>query len=157
MLKDFKTFAMRGNVIDLAVGVIIGGAFGRIVTSLVNDILMPVIGLLTGGQKFSNMFLLLKEAPTGESVNTITDAAALNLPTLNYGMFITQVIDFIVIAFTIYAIVKIITKARMAAEGIINKDKEPEIPALPTIKKCPFCITEIHIEAKKCPNCTSQL
>jgi len=157
MLKDFKTFAMRGNVIDLAVGVIIGGAFGRIVSSLVNDILMPVIGLLTGGQKFSNMFLLLKEAPSGEVVETIADAAALNLPTLNYGMFITQIIDFIVIAFTVYVIVKIITKARLTAEGIIKRDKEPEVPAPPTTKTCPFCISEIHLEAKKCPNCTSQL
>lgn len=161
MLKEFKAFAMRGNVIDLAVGVIIGGAFGKIVSSLVADIIMPVVGLLTGGQKFANMFLLLKDPPAGSTVTTIAQAAELNLPTLNYGIFITQIIDFLIIAFTIFIMVKLITKARTAAENIKNIGREAEIEAVPepepTTKECPFCKSTIHIEAVRCPNCTSQL
>ena len=157
MLKEFKTFIMRGNVIDLAVGVIIGGAFGKIVTSLVGDIIMPVVGLITGGQKFANMFVLLKQPPAGESVETIADAAALNLPTLNYGMFITQIIDFLIIALTIFLMVKLINKARKTADSLISKGKVPDAAPVPTTKICPFCKTQIHIDATKCPNCTSQL
>ncbi len=157
MIKEFKTFVMRGNVIDLAVAVIIGGAFGRIVTSLVADIIMPVVGLLTGGQKFANMFVLLKDPPAGEAVNTIEEAAALNLPTLNYGLFITHIIDFVIIAFAIFMMIKLITKARETADSIINRGKVPDPAPVPTTKICPFCKTEINIEATRCPNCTSQL
>ena len=142
MLKEFKDFILRGNVLDLAVAVIIGVAFGAIVVSFVKDILMPPIGLLLGNVDFSNLFLSLK----GESYPSLAAAQAAGAPTLNYGLFINTIINFIIVAFAIFMVV------RMA-----NRMKKPEAPAAPATKDCPYCKTSIHIEATRCPNCTSEL
>ena len=143
MLKEFKQFAMKGNVIDLAVGVIIGAAFGKIITSLVNDIIMPLIGLLIGNIDFTNLFIVLGKGHFA----TIKDATNAGVPTLNYGLFINNIIDFLIIAFSIFIVVKQIGKFT----------KKKEVPAPITTKKCIYCLSEIHIEATKCPNCTSNL
>jgi large conductance mechanosensitive channel len=159
MWKEFKSFALKGNVLDLAIGVIIGGAFGKIVASLVSDIIMPSVGLLLGGRNFSNMFVLLKKAPVGSVINTIEDAKNLNLPTLNYGVFMTQVIDFIIIAFSIFIIIKIITSVKSVTSKTIrakNGVPAPEPAPPPTTKECPFCRSVIHLEASRCPHCTSE-
>ena len=142
MLKEFKAFAMRGNVIDLAVGIIIGGAFGRIVTSFVNDVLMPPIGVLLGGVNFANYFITLK----GDRFPTLEAAQAAGAVTLNYGMFINTIIDFIIVAFAIFLLIR-----------QINKLQQPAPAAAPTTKDCPFCVTAIPIKATRCPNCTSAL
>ncbi len=142
MLKEFKEFINRGNVIDMAVGVIIGGAFGKIVTSLVNDILMPLIGKLTGGVDFSNLFVSLD----GTSYNTLQAAEEAGAAVLKYGAFIQSVIDFLIIAFCIFMMVKATMKVK----------KQPA-PADPTTKTCPLCKTEIPIGAVKCPNCTGDI
>lgn len=158
MWKEFKAFALKGNVINLAIGVIIGAAFGKIVTSLVNDIIMPVIGLITGGSNFDNLFILLRKAPAGTVVTTIEEAKALNIPTLNYGLFLTQILDFLIIALVIFMIIRMITKLSMVtANKIKNLRGVPEPVELPTTKECPFCKTIIHIDAVRCPNCTTQL
>lgn len=157
MLKEFKAFALKGNVIDLAVGVIIGAAFGKIVSSLVNDLIMPLIGLLTGAKNFANLFLLLKKAPAGSVITTIEDAKALNIPTLNYGVFISNVVDFVIVAFVIFMMIQAIVKLKDAADKrLLKKNGAPEVPA-PTTKTCPFCRTTIDIEATRCPSCTSAL
>ena len=149
-LNEFKTFAMRGNVIDLAIGVIIGGAFGKIITSVVNDLFMPIIGLLTGGTNVSSMFLLLGKVPEGAEVpETIEKAKELGIATFNYGNFIQTVIDFILVALCLFLVVKAINKTK--------KKEAPAAPAAPTTKTCPFCCTEIAIKATRCPNCTSEL
>lgn len=142
MLSEFKKFIMRGNVLDLAIGVIIGGAFGKIVASLVNDVLMPVIGLLLGKVDFSGLFVSLN----GQSYATLAEAKAAKAPTLNYGVFINTVIEFLIVAFVIFIIVK-----------QVNRFQKPEPVAAPTTKDCPQCCTAIPIAAKRCPNCTSQL
>ena len=146
-MEEFKTFVMRGNVLDLAVGVIIGGAFQKIITSMVNDIIMPVITLITGGIDFKQWFLALD----GNTYATLEDAQKAGAATLNYGVFITEVINFLIIAFVIFMIVRTVNKISEAA-----KPKE-EVPAAPTTKKCPHCCSEIAIEATRCPNCTSVL
>lgn len=144
MLKEFKEFALRGNVIDLAIGVIIGGAFGKIVTSFVNDIIMPPIGLLLGNVNFTNLFITLK----GEKYATLADAAANGAVTLNYGVFINTVVDFLIVAFVIFIVIKQINRLR----------RQPEpAPAVPTTKECPYCYSTIAIKATRCPNCTSEL
>jgi len=142
MLKEFKDFIMRGNVLDLAVAVIIGAAFGAIVVSFVKDILMPPIGLLLGNVDFSNLFLSLK----GESYPSLAVAQAAGAPTLNYGLFINTIINFLIVAFAIFMVVR-----------VANRMKKPEVPAAPATKDCPYCKTLIHIEATRCPNCTSEL
>ena len=142
MFKEFKEFVMRGNVMDLAVGVIIGAAFGKIVGSLVNDVLMPVIGLLLGRVDFSNLFVALGEG----SFATVADAKKAGVATLNYGLFLNTVIEFLIVAFAIFVVVK-----------QVNRLKRPEVPAAPATKDCPFCSTAIPTAAKRCPNCTSQL
>jgi len=142
MLKEFKDFIMRGNVLDLAVAVIIGAAFGAIVVSFVKDILMPPIGLLLGNVDFSNLFLSLK----GESYPSLAAAQAAGAPTLNYGLFINTIINFLIVAFAIFMVVR-----------VANRMKKPEAPAAPATKDCPYCKTAIHIEASRCPNCTSEL
>jgi large conductance mechanosensitive channel len=144
MWKDFKKFAMKGNVIDLAVAVVIGGAFGLIIKSLVNDIIMPLVGKLLGNTDFTNMFVVLGEG----SFETLAEAQEAGVATLNYGIFINTIINFIIIAFSIFLVIRLMTKA---------KKKEEPAPAAPTTKKCPYCITEISIEAKRCPNCTSEI
>lgn len=154
--SEFKEFIMRGNVVDLAVAVIVGGAFQAIVNSLINDLVMPFIGLITGGINFADQFIVLKvpegvDAAAVEAANTAADATALGATVWAYGSFITAVINFIVMAFVIFLLVKIINKAQS-----IGKKKEEEVAA-PTTKKCPYCCTEIDIEATRCPHCTSQL
>ncbi len=130
MLKEFKAFVMRGNVLDLAVGVIIGGAFGKIISSLVTDILTPIIGLVIGGVDFSALYI-----PVGSEDGKIA-----------YGLFINNIIDFLVIAFVIFMIIK-----------AANAAKKPELAAEPTVKECPHCFSTISIKATRCPNCTSEI
>ena len=143
MFGEFKKFIMRGNVLDLAIGVIIGAAFGKIVASMVNDVLMPVIGLATGKVDFTNLFVSLN----GQHYDTLADAKKAAAPTLNYGVFINTVIEFVIIAFVIFLIVK-----------QVNRFKRPEEPApAPATRNCPFCITAIPVAATRCPACTSTL
>ncbi len=149
-LNEFKKFIMRGNVIDLAVGVIIGGAFQAIVNSLVNDIVSPVISLATKGINFADKFILLtKDDVTFATVEAAKEAG---YATLNYGSFITAVINFLIMATVIFLLVKGINKV-----SEIGKKKEEEAPAAPTTKTCPYCKSEISVEAVRCPNCTSDL
>lgn len=147
MLKEFKAFAMRGNVLDMAVGVIIAGAFGKIVTSLVNDIFMPFIGLLTGGTNVSKMFFLLGKAPEGVEITSLEQATELGIATMNYGVFIQTIIDFILVALCIFFVVKLFNK--MAP-------KKPAAPAKDP-RKCPYCFSVIDDKATRCPHCTSEL
>jgi large conductance mechanosensitive channel len=146
MFKEFKEFAIKGNAVDLAVGVVIGAAFGSIVTSLVKDILMPPIGLLTGGLDFSNKFLVLKNAPGGAVFATPVDAVKAGAITWNYGNFFTLVINFIIVAFCIFLVVK-----------AMNKMKKPSPTAAPVAKDCPACTMSIPIRATRCPHCTTEL
>ena len=146
IFKEFKDFISKGNVIDLAVGVIIGGAFSGIVTNLVTNIITPAISLLTGKISFTDLFIALDG---GEYV-TLAAAQEAGAATLNYGLFIQAVIDFIITAFVIFLLVKGINKIR-------NIGKKEEAPAAPTTKVCPFCKSEINIEASRCPNCTSEV
>lgn len=147
-IGEFKEFLMRGNVIDLAVGIIIGGAFQAIVKSLVDNIIMPVISIITGGIDFTNLYVVLKgDVPDG---STLAAAKELGASTLNYGLLVSAVINFIIIGFVIFLLVKAINKISERA-----KKKQPEAPAI--IKDCPFCKSEINIDATRCPNCTSEL
>lgn len=145
--KEFKEFISKGNVIDLAVGVIIGGAFSGIVTNLVTNIITPVISLITGKVSFTDLFISLD----GTEYPTLAAAQEAGAATLNYGLFIQAVIDFIIIAFVIFLLVKGINKIRNIGK------KEEVVEVAPTTKVCPFCKTEINIEATRCPNCTSEL
>lgn len=148
MWKEFKKFISRGNVIDLAIGIIIGGAFQVIVKSLVSDIIMPILGLLTGGIDFSNLYINL----SGGTYDSLAQAQAAGAATINVGLFINAIINFFILAFVIFLIVRQINKFR-------ERQKHDEVPAdeTPTTKPCPFCYTIIPIEATRCPNCTSQL
>lgn len=143
VLKDFKAFAMRGNVLDLAVGIIIGAAFGKIITSLVNDVIMPPIGLLLGKVDFRNLFVNL----SGISYGSREEAQAAGAPTINYGVFINTVIDFIIVAFAIFMLIR-----------LINKVLQPKpVAAPPATKVCAYCISNIPVKATRCPHCTSEL
>lgn len=144
MLNEFKKFVLRGSVIDLAVGIIIGGAFGAIIASLVNDIIMPPIGLLLGKVNFSNLFVALD----GNSYASLEEAKALGAATLNYGVFINTIINFLIVALAIFFLIKWVNKLSA---------KKAEAPADPTTKDCPYCQTSIPIKATRCPHCTSQL
>ncbi len=152
MFKEFKKFIMRGNVIDLAVGVIIGGAFQQIVNSLVNDIIMPLVGLITGGVNFNDQFLVLGSVPEGAVVTTVDEAKALGVATLNYGSLITNVLNFLIMAFVIFLMVKAINTIKDK-----TSKKEESAPAAPTTKTCPYCLSEIPIDAVKCAHCTSDV
>jgi large conductance mechanosensitive channel len=143
MLSEFKKFIMRGNVLDLAIGVIIGAAFGKIVASLVNDVLMPVIGLVLHGVDFSALFINLRP---GTPVDTLAKAKELKVPVVAYGLFLNTMIEFLIVAFVIFLIVK-----------SVNKLQRPAPVAAPTTKPCPECTTEIPLAAKRCPACTSVL
>jgi len=145
MFKEFKEFIMRGNVLDLAVGIIIGAAFGTIVNSLVKDIIMPPIGLLLGKVNFADLYINL----SGGTYASLADAKAAGAATLNYGLFINAIIDFLIIAIVIFFVVKGINQ--------LKRKPEPAPAAEPTTKECPFCFTSIPIKAVRCPNCTSQL
>ena len=135
MIKEFKEFAVKGNVIDMAVGIIIGAAFGKIVTSLVNDVVMPPVGMLLGNVDFSNLSIVLREK-----------TAEAEAVTINYGAFINTVLDFIIIAFVIFLVIR-----------QVNRMKRAEAPKPTTTKRCPFCVSVIDIKASRCPQCTSQL
>jgi large conductance mechanosensitive channel len=143
MLKEFKAFAMRGNVLDMAVGIIIGASFGKIITSFVGDVLMPPIGLLLGKVDFSNLFVTLSSS---QSFKTLAEAKAAGVPTLNYGLFLNTVIDFVIVAFAIFLLIKQINRFQT---------KVPE--AAPTTRDCPFCVSPVAIKATRCPHCTSEL
>lgn len=141
-IEEFKKFALKGNMIDLAVGVIVGGAFNSLVSSLVKDVVMPVLSLFTGKLDFTNWFIALD----GNKYATLEAAQEAGAATLNYGNFISGLINFVIMAFVVFLLVK----------GINSLKKKEEAPAMvPTTKKCPFCKTDIHLEATKCPNCTS--
>ena len=148
MFKEFKAFAMRGNVLDMAVGIIIGAAFGTIVTSFVNDVIMPPIGLLLGNVDFSNIFAVLKEGKTAGPYASVAAAKAAGAVTMNMGVFINTIINFIIVAFAIFLMIRSINQL---------KKKEEAPPAVPTTKECPYCIVAIPIKATRCPHCTSQL
>jgi large conductance mechanosensitive channel len=147
MLKEFKAFIMRGNVLDLAVGIIIGAAFGSIVKSLVDDVIMPPIGLALGNVDFANLFLLLKPGPTGAPpYATLADAQAAGAVTLNYGLFINSIVTFLIVAFAIFLVVR-----------AANRLRPPEAAAAPNTKDCPYCRMPIPVGAVRCPQCTSEL
>jgi large conductance mechanosensitive channel len=147
MLKEFKEFAMRGNVVDMAVGIIIGAAFGTIVKSLVTDIIMPPIGLLLGNVDFSNLFVVLKQGTTTGPYLSLAEAQAAGAVTINYGFFINTLISFVIVAFAVFLVIRSINRLK----------KKEEAPPAPTTKECPFCFTAIPIKATRCPNCTSDV
>jgi large conductance mechanosensitive channel len=150
MIKDFKAFILRGSVVDLAVGVIIGAAFGAIVKSLVDDVLMPPIGLVTGGIDFANKFIVLKDgAKAAAPYASLADAKAAGAVTMNYGLFVNATVTFLIIAACVFLIIRLVS--RLQAPVLTAA------PAAPTTKTCSFCATAIPIPAKRCPNCTSQL
>jgi large conductance mechanosensitive channel len=151
VLQDFKTFIMRGNVIDMAVGIIIGIAFGLVVNSLVNDIIMPPIGLALGNVDFSNLFVVLKEGLTPGPYASLAAAKAAGAVTINYGTFINTVVNLVIIAAVVFFLI-----VRPVAKLQARKKKAEE-PAAPTTKECPYCFTSIPIKASRCPNCTSEL
>jgi len=148
LMKEFRDFAVKGNMLDMAVGMIVGAAFKDIVNSVVNDLVMPVVSLFTGKIDFSNMFIALD----GNEYASLAAAQEAAAPTLNYGLFITQVINFVILAFVIFMMVKWVNKVRTSVEP-----KKEEAPAEPTEKTCPFCQSKISIKATRCPHCTSEL
>ena len=150
MKEDFKKFIMRGNVVDMAVGIIIGAAFTSIVNSLVDDIIMPPIGLLLGSVDFSNMYILLQNGDPAGPYATLADAQAAGAVTVNFGLFLSSVISFLIVAFVVFMLLR-------GYNQLSEELAAPEEPAPPTTKKCPFCMSEIHIDANRCPNCTSEL
>jgi len=148
MLKEFKEFVLRGNVLDMAVGIIIGAAFGTIVTSLVNDVIMPPIGLLLGGVDFANLFILLKAGSPAAPYASLADAQAAGAVTINHGVFINAVVSFLVVALVMFLLIRSINRLK----------REEEAPlAEPTTKECPFCLSTIPIKATRCAYCTSEL
>ena len=148
MLKEFREFALKGNVMDMAVGIVIGAAFGAIVTSFVNDVIMPPIGLLLGNIDFSSFFWVLKEGKVAGPYENLAAAKAAGAITMNIGVFINAVITFLIIAFAVFLVVKNVNRLRRQAE---------EPPAAPTTKECPFCLSAIPIKAVRCPHCTSEM
>jgi large conductance mechanosensitive channel len=144
MIKEFKEFAVKGSVLDLAVGVIIGAAFGKIVSSLVDDVIMPPIGLTLGKVDFANLFWNLGDKP----VATVAAAKAAGVPTINYGIFLNNVISFLIVAFVVFLIVKQFNRLRR---------QEPAPAAAPTTRECPYCLSAISLKATRCPHCTSEL
>lgn len=149
MLKEFKEFAMRGNVVDMAVGIVIGASFGAIVKSLVDDVIMPPIGLLLGNVDFSNLYFVLKEgAAAAAPYVSLAEAKKAGAVTLNYGMFINAVVSFTIVAFAVFMLVRTINRLRKQEEAA---------PAEVTTKDCPHCYSAIPIKATRCPHCTSQL
>lgn len=150
MMKEFKEFAVKGNVVDMAVGIIIGAAFGTIVKSLVADVIMPPIGLLLGNVDFANLYMVLKEgAEIAAPYASLADAQAAGAVTLNYGMFINTIISFLIVAFAVFMVIRNINR--------LKREQEEPPPDEPTTKDCPYCVSTIPIKAKKCPNCTSEL
>jgi large conductance mechanosensitive channel len=151
MLKEFKEFALRGNVVDMAVGIIIGAAFGTIVKSLVDDVIMPPIGLLLGGVDFANLFALLKAGSPAGPYASLADAQAAGAVTINYGVFINNVISFLIVALATFLLVQGINRLEKELE------EEEAAPAELTTKECPYCLSTVAIKATRCPHCTSEL
>jgi large conductance mechanosensitive channel len=145
MLKDFKEFVMRGNVLDLAVAVIIGAAFGKIVSSLVNDVIMPPIGLVLGNVDFSNLFINLSGTP----YRSFADAKAAGAATINYGVFLNAVVDFVIVAFVIFLLIRAVSR--------MKRLQAAPAPAAPVVKDCPYCLSSIPLKATRCAHCTSEL
>jgi len=148
MIKEFKEFAMRGNVLDMAVGLILGASFGSVVSSLVDDVIMPPIGLLLGNVDFSNLFIVLREGDIPGPYLSIAEAQLVGAVTLNYGLFINTIITFVIVAFAVFLLIRSVNKIQRA-------DEEPA--SEPTTKVCPFCFMDIPIDAIRCPQCTSDL
>ncbi|MVF24298.1 large-conductance mechanosensitive channel protein MscL [Methylocaldum sp. BRCS4] len=146
MLKEFKEFAMRGNAVDMAVGIVIGAAFGAIVKSLVDDVIMPPIGLLLGDVDFSNLFVVLKDGATTGPYASLAEAKRAGAVTINYGVFFNSVISFLIVAFSIFLLVRSINKLRREAPS-----------AAPATKECPYCLSAVALKATRCPQCTSEL
>jgi len=147
MLKEFKAFAMRGNVVDMAVGIIIGAAFGAIIKSLVDDVIMPPIGMLLGNVDFSNLYVVLKDGVAAAApYASLADAKKAGAVTVNYGIFINSIISFLIVAFAVFLLIK-----------NINRLQKEEAPAAPDTKECPFCASTIALKATRCPHCTSEL
>jgi len=147
MLKDFREFALRGSVVDMAVGIIIGGAFGSIAKSLVSDVLMPPLGLLLGGVDFSNLFLVLKEGADAGPYASLAEAQAAGAVSINYGVFLDTLVSFLIVAFAVFLLIRALNRLR----------RREEAPAAPTTKECGFCCSSIPVRATRCPHCTSQL
>jgi large conductance mechanosensitive channel len=148
MFKEFKEFAMRGNVVDMAVGIVIGAAFGTIVKSFVSDVLMPPIGMALGGVDFTNLFLVIAQGTPAGPYAALADAQAAGAVTVNYGVFANTIISFLIIAVAVFFVVKAINAMQL---------KKEEAPAEPTTKQCQFCCVEIPVKATRCPHCTSEL
>jgi large conductance mechanosensitive channel len=148
MIKEFKEFAVKGNVVDMAVGIIIGGAFGTIVKSLVADVIMPPIGILLGGVDFSELFLVIKNGTTEGPYATLAAAQSAGAVTINYGLFVNAVVSFLIVAFAVFLLIR-----------AINRLKREEVapPAEPTTRDCPHCFSAISLKATRCPNCTSEV
>ncbi len=149
MLKEFRDFAMKGNVVDMAVGIIIGAAFGTIVASLVADIIMPPIGMMLGGVDFTNIFVALKDGATAGPYKTLAEAQAAGAVTMNIGMFLNKVFSFIIVAFSVFMLVKAMNKAKRAEPAPAT--------AAPTTKECPLCLSAIPLKARRCAHCASDL
>ena len=147
MLKEFKEFAIKGSAVDMAVGIIIGAAFGSIITSLVKDIIMPPISVLTGGLDWSNKFMILRDAPGGATFATAADAAKAGAVTWNYGNFVTLIVNFLIVAFCIFLLVRAINNLKKPKPGAAD----------PVSKECPYCLMTIPIKATRCPHCTSEM
>jgi len=148
MFKEFKEFAMRGNVVDMAVGIIIGAAFGTIVNSLVQDMIMPPIGLLLGNVDFSNIFVVLKEGKVAGPYASVAAAKAAGAVSINFGVFVNTIISFIIVAFSVFLLVRTVNQLR-------RQEEVP--PPVPTTKECIYCFSSIPIKATRCPQCTSEL
>jgi len=148
MLKEFKEFAMRGNVVDMAVGIIIGAAFGGVVNSFVSDVIMPPIGLLLGKVDFANLYIILREGAIAGPFASLVEAKKAGAVTISYGAFINTIINFLILAFVIFLFIRSINKI---------KRKEVAAPAVPTTKECVYCFSTIPIKATRCPHCTSEL
>lgn len=142
MINEFKTFAMRGNIADLAIGVILGGAFGKIVTSLVNDVIMPPIGLLVGRVDFSNLYVNL----SGVAYPSLAEARKAGAPVIAYGAFLNTLVDFLIVAFVIFLVIR-----------QLNRWQKPKVADEPTTKECPYCLSSVPVKAVRCPACTSEL
>ena len=148
MLREFKEFAMRGNVMDMAVGIIIGAAFGSIVSSFVSDVIMPPVGILLGKVDFSNLYIILKEGAMSGPFASLADAKKAGAVTLSYGVFINTIINFLIVAFVVFLFIRNINRLR-------RKEEAP--PAIPTTKECTYCFSAIPLKATRCPHCTSEL
>lgn len=148
MLKEFKAFAIRGNLVDMAIGITVGAAFGTIAKSLVTDLLMPPLGLALGGVKFADLFIILKPGTTPGPYTTLADATAAGAVTINYGVFLDNVVAFLVVAFAVFLLVRMIERLR---------HQEPPPPPTVNEKECPMCVSKIPLKARRCPFCTSEL